>query len=87
MVVHSNSYFNFFKHMLSYFLKPLDIHVRMSERGRNIVSDHKLASKVVETILENKQELQNGDTIGVKGENINIEILNSVEESMQSDKI
>lgn len=85
MIVHNSSYFNFLKQMLSYFLKPINIHVRMSERGKNMMNDHRLASKVVETILDNKQELQNGDSVDVKGENIKIEILSSVDESMQTE--
>lgn len=74
----------YLKYMTLHLFQPLDIHVKMSKAGKVVINDNKLASKVVDTILNNKENLQNGEVVKVDGESISIEIVTSMDENIAS---
>ena len=45
--------------------KKHDIHVRISDTGRRVLNNSKLAAQVANTIIQNKEQLQRGDIVRI----------------------
>jgi hypothetical protein len=70
--------FNPILHFIRY--KNSQMHVKISEKGRAVINNKELASKLVETIVNNKQLLEKGNIVRVDGENIGVRFVTTIEE-------
>ncbi len=55
------------------------MNVQLSDTGKSILENKELASKILDEILKNNKELQNGDEIKIsdKGEEVSILMLSA----------
>ena len=55
------------------------MNVRISEKGMAVINNRELASKLVETIVNHKSDLEKGKTVKVDDEDIAVKFIASVE--------
>lgn len=66
--------------MFRTFFSGRDAHVRISEKGRDMLNNRKLASKVADTIIANKHKLMDGDSVRVDDADVYIELTTAIKE-------
>ena len=57
------------------------MHVKISDKGRNVLNDPALSSKVAKAILTQKGQLETGQAVVVRGSNIAIKLATSIKEA------
>lgn len=57
------------------------MHVKISSKGREILNDRELASKLVETVMNNKTELEKGERVRINGGNMGVKLVTTLKES------
>ncbi len=57
------------------------MNVKISKKGREIIDNKELASKVVLTVMNNKDRLQKGEIVPVDNENIGLRFVTTMEET------
>lgn len=57
------------------------MHVKISKKGRRVINDKKLASEVVLTVVNNKQQLEEGKIVHIEGRNIGVKFVTTVKDS------
>jgi hypothetical protein len=55
------------------------MHVRISDKGRQIMGDKDLAYRLVETILGNKTRLEKGEAVLVSGSDIAVKFATTIQ--------
>ena len=60
------------------------MHVKISTRGREIINNKKLASNVVLTVVNNKQQLEKGEVVRVKDSNVGVKFVTTVKDCKQT---
>jgi len=55
------------------------MNVRISQKGMAVINNRELASKLVETIVNHKSELEKGKTIPVDNEHISVKFIASTD--------
>lgn len=51
------------------------MHVKISERGRRVLRDKALTSKLVRTVMDKKDELEDGNSVQVDNSNIKVRLV------------
>ena len=73
------TYNHILSYLLSLFKRQSTMNVQLSDTGKSILENKELASKILDEILKNNKELQNGDEIKIsdKGEEVSILMLSA----------
>jgi len=83
----SIGFFHRFQHFLMSFFFSHSKHVRISAKGRKVLSNRQLVRKVVDAVIENKDDLDKGGSVTIKGDGREIELsLSGVTEPGNSHK-
>lgn len=64
------------------FFRFKDMHVRITDKGRELLNDKKAGSALVQTILKRKKELDEGKAINIKGTNYSVKSTTSIKEKL-----
>ncbi len=73
----------FLESLLDFFTHKADDHVRISDRGRKILDNRELATKIANAIIKGHATLEKGDSIPIQGTDISINLVTSLENQQQ----
>ena len=56
------------------------MHVRISDKGRQVINNKELASRLVLTVVSNKSNLEKGETVKVN-ESVGVKLVTTIKET------
>ncbi|WP_157474037.1 hypothetical protein [Flavihumibacter petaseus] len=62
------------------------MHVRISDKGRQLINNRNLAYKVVETVINQKAQLDEGKAVKVDDTNTTVQLVTTIKEAPAASK-